>query len=66
MRKDGGGQRKEEKCKRKRKMNILNRYRTAINYLRICARSAVCAINYLLRTALFRAYMRGVWQWWLA
>ena len=22
------------------------------------------AINYSLRTALFRAYMRGVWQWW--
>ena len=34
---------------------LFNRYRTAINYLRICARSAVCAINYLLRTALFRA-----------
>ena len=45
----------------------INRYRKAINYLRICARSAVCAIKknffcygrrYLERTC--------VWLWWLA
>ena len=43
-----------------RPLDSFNRYRTAIKYLRICAWSAVCAMNYLLRTALFRAYMRGV------
>ena len=46
--------------------NFFNRYGTAINFLHIYLWSAVCAINYLLRTALFRAYMHGMCQWWLA